>query len=306
MSGKGPGKVSIEVEGNRPQVSNLDKVLYPSTGFTKAQVIDYYKRVSPVMLPHLEGRPVTLKRYPDGVEGGFFYERECPSHHPDWVRTVAVPGTRDGKVVHYCEVDNLSTLVRLANLAALELHTMLARGGDLSRPDFVVFDLDPGAPADILDCAWAAHRIREVLQDEGLHCFPKTSGGKGLHVYVPLNSKATFERTKSFANTVALLMEKRYPKRMVAVQRKEERKGKVLLDWGQNEAHRSTVCAYSLRARQRPFVSTPLSWDELEELRGGGDPSALYFEPWEVLQRVKERGDIFADVLEMKQELPSK
>ena len=305
MSGKGPVKVPIEVEGNTLEVSNLDKVLYPSTGFTKAQVIDYYNRVSPVMLPHLEGRPVTLKRYPDGVEGGFFYERECPSHHPDWVRTVEVRGSRNGKVVHYCEVANLSTLVWLANLAALELHTMLARGSDLSRPDFVVFDLDPGAPADVLDCAWAAHRIWELLQDAGLSCFPKTSGGKGLHVYVPLNSEVTFEWTKSFAHAVALLMEKRYPKRMVAIQSREERKGKVLLDWGQNEARRSTACVYSLRARQRPFVSTPLSWDELEELRGGGDPSALYFEPWEVLQRVKERGDLFADVLELKQDLPA-
>lgn len=297
-------KVPIEMEGRRLEVSNLDKVLYPATGFTKAQVIDYYDRVSPAMLPHLEGRPVTLKRYPDGVDGKFFYEKECPAHHPEWVHTAPVPSHGEREVVHYCVVENLSTLVWLANLAALELHTILSRYPDLIHPGFVVFDLDPGAPADILDCARAAHRLREILHDAGLECFPKTSGGKGLHVYAPLNTEVTFDRTKAFAHAIALLMEKRYPKRMVAVQSREERKGKVLVDWGQNDLHKSTACVYCLRARERPLVSTPLSWDELEELRKRDDPGALYFEPWEVLERIEERGDLFAPVLDMKQYLP--
>ncbi len=294
-------KVRVEVEGRALELSNLDKVFYPATGFTKAQVIDYYTRIAPVMLPHLEGRPVTLKRYPDGVEGESFFEKECPAFHPEWVDTATVESRNERGKVTYCVVDNTATLVWLANLASLELHTLLARDEDTGRPTFVAFDLDPGPPADVLDAAWAAARLREVLQEVGIECLPKVSGGKGLHVYVPVNTPVDYQKTKEFAHAVALLLEKRYPERVTSVMRKDLRAGKVLLDWSQNDPHKTTVCAYSLRARERPLVSAPVTWDELEEARKSRSPEALEFEAWEALRRAEDLGDLFAPVLRLEQ-----
>lgn len=298
-------RVNTEVEGKILELSNLDKVLYPETGFTKAQVIDYYTRIAPVMLPHLKGRPVTMKRYPDGVEGEFFYEKECPAFHPDWVHTEPIPGTHKRPVVNYCVVDNLATLVWLANLASLELHTLLSTNGDVHRPTFMAFDLDPGEPADVLECAWAAERLRELLEDAGLESFPKTSGGKGLHLYVPLNTKVAFEETKEFAHAIARLMEKKFPERVTSVMRKDLRGGKVFIDWSQNDPHKTTVCVYSLRARPHPTVATPVTWVELDEARKHGSPGALSFEAWEVLVRADEKGDLFEGVLTLEQKLPA-
>ncbi len=297
-------KVQTEVEGHRLQLSNLDKVLYPETGFTKAEVIDYYTRIAPVMLPHIEGRPVTLKRYPDGVDGEFFFEKQCPAYHPDWMDTATVESRNERGEVSYCLVDSVADLVWLANLAALELHTLLARSEDIARPTFIAFDLDPGPPADILDSAWAAMRLGEVLEEAGLESFCKVSGGKGLHVYVPLNVEVGFDATKRFAHAVARLLEKRYPERITSVMRKALRKDKVFIDWSQNDPHKTTVCAYSLRARERPFVSAPVTWDELEDARKGKRAGALKFEAWEALDRARDNGDLFAGVLTLKQELP--
>ena len=297
-------KVRADVGGRQLELSNLDKVLYPATGFTKAQVIDYYTRVAAVMLPHLEGRPVTLKRYPDGVEGEFFFEKQCPAFHPDWVDTATVESRNRRGEVTYCVAESVATLVWLANLAALELHTLLARRDDIDRPTFVAFDLDPGPPADVLDAAWAAFRLREVLAEAGLECFCKVSGGKGLHVYVPVNGPVGYAATKGFAHAAALLLEKRYPERITSVMRKDLRTGKVFIDWSQNDPHKTTVCAYSLRARERPFVSAPMTWDELEDARKGRSAEALKFEAWEVLKRAEDYGDLFAGVLTLRQELP--
>jgi bifunctional non-homologous end joining protein LigD len=298
-------KVSVEVGGNRLQISNLDKVMYPETGFTKAQVIDYYSRVSSVMLPHLRGRPVTLKRYPDGVDGKFFFEKECPAFHPDWVDTARLPSHRGKRgSVNYCMVDNQASLVWLANLAALELHVLLSRFEDIPVPTYLVFDLDPGHPADIMDCAWTSLRLKELLQESGLKCFPKTSGKNGIHVCVPLNSKVAFEETKEFAHAAAQLLEKWYPKRVTSVMKKESRKGRVFIDWSQNDPHKTTVCVYSLRAVSGPRVSTPLTWEELESAYRDGQESELFFEAWEVLKRVEEKGDIFQPVASMQQDLP--
>lgn len=297
-------KVKTEVEGHAIKLSNLDKVLYPETGFTKAQVIDYYTRVADTMLPHLRGRPVTLKRYPDGVEGGHFFEKECPYFHPRWVDTTSVPSRNKRGRVNFCVVDNRATLVWLANLAALELHTLLALGKDVGRPTYIAFDLDPGAPADVVDSAWAALRLREILEDLGLEAYPKTSGGKGIHVYIPLNTRVDYEGTKGFAHAVAMMMERRYPDRITSNMRKELRKGKIFVDWSQNDEHKTTVCVYSLRARRRPTVSTPVTWDEVEEANRRKSAGSLAFEAWEALERIRDKGDIFSAVLEKKQKLP--
>jgi bifunctional non-homologous end joining protein LigD len=296
--------VDIEVDGHRLKISNMDKVLWPATGFTKAQMIDYYTRIAPVMVPHLAGHPVTLKRYPDGVDAQYFYEKECPAYHPDWVSTATMPSRNVRQRVNFCIVDEVATLVWLANLATIELHTLLAEGDDLDRPKFIAFDLDPGPPADVTDAAWAAERLREVLEDSGLESFPKVSGSKGIHVYVPLNTKVTYEKSKAFAKAVARNLEKRYPERITSIMRKDARGGKIFVDWSQNDPHKTTVCVYSLRAREKPYVSTPVTWDELEEARRHGKPGPLYFEAWEALKRVEDMGDIFEPVLKLKQKLP--
>jgi bifunctional non-homologous end joining protein LigD len=289
-------RTTVEVEGRQLSLSNLDKVLYPEPGFTKGQVIDYYTRVAPALLPHLRGRPLTLKRYPNGVEGDYFYEKQCPSHRPEWVATAAIP--TGSKTIDFCLADDLPTLVWLANLADLELHTSLSLAEHIERPTMMVFDLDPGEPAGLRECAEVAVALRDLLEQLSLRSFAKTSGSKGLQVYVPLNGAVTYDDTKPLAHAIARHLEGDRPKLVVSSQKKSLRGGKVLIDWSQNDEHKTTVCVYSLRARERPTVSTPLDWDELE------DPSSLVFESDEVLDRVEDRGDLFAPVVELRQELP--
>jgi len=297
------GGMEVEVEGRRLKLSNLDKVLYPATGFTKGDLIDYYARVAPAVLPHLHARPLTLKRYPDGVEGQFFYEKQCPSHRPDWVATAAVAAR--SKTINFCLADDLPTLVWLANLADLELHTSLAPAAKPDAPTMMVFDLDPGAPADVVDCCRVALWLHGLFDQLGLQTWIKTSGSKGLQAYVPLNTPVTYAETKPFAKAVAELIEKREPDRVVSRMAKELRPGKVFVDWSQNDEHKTTACVYSLRARERPTVSTPLEWDEVQAGLEAGDPERLAFTAPEVLARVEERGDLFAGVLTVKQELPA-
>ncbi|MEW6553770.1 MAG: non-homologous end-joining DNA ligase [Actinomycetota bacterium] len=306
-SGKGylsedPPNVKVSINGRRLALTNLSKVLYPEAGFSKADVLNYYLGVSPYMLPHVSRRLITMKRYPDGVAGDFFYEKSCPGYRPDWLSVTEAGGT---KKVAYCTVEDEAGLLWIANLAALELHTTLSSSDDVSRPTMVVFDLDPGEGMDILDCAEAGARLRELLAALGLQCYAKTSGSKGLHVYIPLNTPASFRETKDFAHAVALMMQERYPDGIVSNMRKALRKGKVLVDWSQNDGHKTTVCAYSLRALPRPAVSTPVAWDELDAAVRGRDAAMLYFEAGDVLRRVREGGDIFRPVVETEQELPA-
>ncbi|MEA2358814.1 MAG: bifunctional non-ous end joining protein LigD [Solirubrobacteraceae bacterium] len=289
------GTAVAEVDGRTVRLSNLDKVMYPKAGFTKRDVIDYYARIAPVLLPHLEDRALTLKRYPNGVEGDFFYEKNAPSHRPDWVRTARVGG------IDYVVVDSEATLVWLANLADLELHTSLALVTDPGRPTLVAFDLDPGAPATIVECCRVAELLHGMFEGLGLESFAKTSGSKGMQVYVPLNSEATFAQTKGFARAVAELLAREEPDLVVARQTKSARKGKVLVDWGQNDEAKTTITAYSLRAMERPTVSTPLTWDEVRAARR---PEDLVFEAGDVLRRAEEHGDLFAPVLSLVQRLP--
>jgi bifunctional non-homologous end joining protein LigD len=287
-------RVEVEVQGRRLSLSNLDKVMYPAVGFTKGQVIDYYTRVAPAVLPHLRDRPLTLKRYPNGVEGQFFYEKRCPSHAPEWVRRETV-----GKI-EYCVCDDLPTLVWLANLADLELHPSLSLVEDEDRPTVMAFDLDPGPPAGLRECCEVAYLLRHALAQIGLESFAKTSGSKGIQVYAPLNvSDVDYDHgTKALSHALARLLEARHPKLIVSQQRKDLRRGKVLIDWSQNDEKKTTVSVYSLRARERPTVSTPLRWEELH------DPDVLVFEAADVLERVDEHGDLFAPVAELRQELP--
>jgi len=292
---------TLEVGGIEIEVSNLEKVLYPATGFTKGQMIDYYAKVSPWLLPHLKNRPITLKRYPDGVRGFFFYEKKCPAHRPDWVRTTDIP-KKDGGEIQYCLMNDLPALVWAANLADIELHTFLHRAPAISRPTAMAFDLDPGAPADILDCCEAGLRIRDLLTGFGLESFPKTSGSKGLQVYLPINGPVTYQRTKAFAHAIAELLESQTPEKVISRMQKNLRKGKVFVDWSQNDQKKTTVNVYSLRAKERPTVSTPVTWDEVQEsLRR---KKRLSFETSEVLDRVARLGDLFEPVLSLKQKLP--
>jgi bifunctional non-homologous end joining protein LigD len=293
----------IEVAGKRLTVSNLDKVLYPETGFTKGQVIDYYIRIAPVLLPHLRKRPITLKRYPDGVDGFFFYEKQCPSHRPKWMKTTAVPAKRGH--IDYCVLDDLPALVWAANLADLELHTFLHHGSALHRPTALAFDLDPGAPADVILCCRVGLWLRAAFAKLGLESFAKTSGSKGLQLYVPLNTATTYEKTKAFAHAIAEWMEREHPDEVVSLMAKDLRKGKVLIDWSQNDEHKTTINVYSLRARAHPTVSTPVTWKEVEAAAKKGDPRRLVFESEEVLRRVEKMGDLFEPVLTLKQKLPA-
>ncbi len=290
----------MEVEGRKLALSNLDKVLYPGTGTTKAEVIDYYARIALTMVPHLEDRGVTLRRFPNGVDGGSFFEKRCPSHRPAWVGTVLGPGDSNGSI-HYCCLDSHPALVWAANMAALEIHAPMARGVDIDSPTICVFDLDPGEPAAIRECADVALDVRRVLEGFDLVGFPKTSGSKGLQVYVPLNTPHTHDEASSFAQAVAQLLERARPGDVVSNMKKSLRTGKVFVDWSQNSRHKTTVAAYSLRARPAPTVSTPVTWDEVEAA-AGGEP--LTFEAADVLGRVDEHGDLFADVLTLEQRLP--
>jgi bifunctional non-homologous end joining protein LigD len=267
-------------------------------------VIDYYTRVAPALLPHMKGRPLTLKRYPDGVAGPFFYEKNCPSHRPPWFHTVSVWSERNKAEVNYCVVDDLPSLVWVANMASLELHTSLARAEDIFRPTMVVFDLDPGPPADIKQCCEVGLELRDVFSQLKLEAFPKTSGSKGLQIYVPLNTKTSYAETKPFALAVAQELERKLPNLVVSNMKKELRKGKVFVDWSQNDDHKTTVCVYSLRARERPTVSTPVTWEEVEAFQQGKRKD-LSFVADEVLARVERDGDLFAPALKLKQKLPS-
>ncbi len=296
-----PASRRLNLDGQEVKLGNLDKVLYPAARFTKADVINYYLAIAPYIMPHLRSRPLTLKRYPNGVDQSFFYEKRCPPHHPDWLNTIEV---RTTKVVNYCSVEDRASLIWVANLASLELHPMLSRMEDVDRPTLIAFDLDPGPRADVLDCAQMALNLRDILSRMGLQSFIKTSGGKGLHLYIPLNTPAAFDETKEFAHAVSLLMKRFYPDKVVSNMRKELRAGKVLLDWSQNDRHKTTVCVYSLRAQNRPFVSTPISWKELETASRKRDGKLLQFEAEQVLERVREMGDIFAPVATLEQELP--
>ena len=296
--------VEVEVGGQALRLSNLDKVLYPRAGFTKAQVIDYYTRVAPAVLPHLRGRPLTLKRYPNGVEAGHFYEKECPSHRPEWVRTEPIAIRSEDRTVNFCLAEDLPTLVWLANLADLELHTSLSLAVLIERPTILAFDLDPGPPASILECARVALALRELLEPLGLEGWAKTSGSKGLQVYFPLNTETSYEQTKPFALAVAQLLERRHPELVVSSMRKDLRTGKVLVDWSQNDQHKTTVCVYSLRARERPTVSAPVTWEEVESALEAGERARLEFDSEAVLERIDAHGDLFAPVLERRQTLP--
>jgi len=297
-------RVEVEVEGRTLSLSNLDKVFYPAIGFTKGEVIDYYTRISPVLLPHLRDRHLTLKRYPNGVDGDYFYEKQCPRHRPDWVRTARVWSRHNGRDIEYCVVEDLATIVWLANLADLELHTPLAHAATPKAPTMLAFDLDPGPPATIVECAEVACRLRDAFDHFGLVAFPKTSGSKGMQLYVPLNTPATYETTKTFARGVSQVLERRHPELVVSEMRKDLRPGKVLIDWSQNDEHKTTVSVYSLRARDRPTVSAPVTWDEVEGVLRSRDPDELAFTSDEVLARVAAHGDGFAAVLALEQELP--
>lgn len=294
----------VELGGRRLSLANLEKDIYPSCGFTKAHVLEYYRRLAPFILPHLQDRALTLKRYPEGVDKEFFFEKRCPPHHPAWVQTAAI--LRDnGERMTVCLVNDLETLLWVENLASLELHVPLARAASPETPDAMVFDLDPGAQADILDCARVALILRDLLSRLRLAGFVKTSGQKGLHVYVPLNCReATFEGTKRFSKAVALILEKNCPDLVTAKMAKEYRRGKVFINWSQNDASKTMICVYSLRAREKPFVSFPLEWQELEQLSGQGDPERLQVSHAEAVRRVEKMGDLFREVLVKEQKLP--
>jgi len=292
------------VSGRQVPVSNLDKIFYPSVGFTKGQVIDYYIRISPVLLPHLKDRPLTLKRYPDGVKGGFFYEKRCPPYRPVWVQTAPVWSDRYQTDIHFCLVNDLPSLVWAANLGDLELHTFLAKADKVERPTMMVFDLDPGAPADILSCAQVGLWLRQSLNGLKLKSFPKTSGSKGLQIYVPLNTLATYDQTKALSHRLAEQLEREHPELVVSKMGKSLRSGRVFVDWSQNDRHKTTVCAYSLRAKERPTVSTPVEWDEVEAAFKKRDAALLSFISDEVLKRVEKNGDLFEPLLKLKQKVP--
>jgi len=298
-------EVGVEIEGKRLTLSNLDKVFYPATGTTKGQVLDYYIRIAPALLPHLRDRPLTLKRYPNGAQGAFFYEKRCPSHRPAWVRTEAVRSESKGDVIHFCVVDDLATLVWAANLADLEMHTYLHRAPAVDRPTMLVFDLDPGPPAGALECCEVALLVRALFDRLGLASFPKTSGSKGVQVYVPLNTPAGYDATKAFARAVAERLEAERPDLVVSSMKKALRAGKVLVDWSQNDVHKTTVCAWSLRAKERPTVSTPVRWTEIESALRARDGARLVFDARAALARFERDGDPFAPVLTLAQTLPA-
>jgi bifunctional non-homologous end joining protein LigD len=295
---------SIEVQGKQLKLSNLEKVLYPATGFSKQQVIDYYVRIAPAILPHLAGRALTRKRYPNGVDEEFFYEKNAPMHRPEWVKTAPIWSEGNRRTVHYILCNDVPTLVWLANLAAIELHPSLAMATDITCPTMMVFDLDPGQPANIVQCCQVGLWLREIFEHFDLQSFPKTSGSKGLQIYVPLNTPTNFDTTKTFAHALAQLLEQQHPEMVVSDMRKSLRTGKVLVDWSQNDEHKTTIAIYSLRARERPTVSTPVSWEEVEKTLKKKDADLLVFEAKQTVARVEKMGDLFAPVLELKQKLP--
>jgi bifunctional non-homologous end joining protein LigD len=302
-----PERQLVRVESRSLSLSNLDKVLYPEAGFSKGEVIDYYTRIAPVLLPHARGRPLTVKRYPDGVEGEFFFEKNAPKGTPAWVKTVALPtpgSTKDRMTTDFAILCDLPTLVWAANLAAIELHVPMwrvNRSGKPQQPDLMVYDLDPGEGASIVECCQVAGLLREALRKDGLEALAKTSGSKGLQLYVPLRPVRPWQDVHAYARRLATRLEQENPRLVVSNMRKDVRRGKVLIDWSQNNFAKTTVSVYSLRARARPTVSTPVTWQEVGRCR---KPEDLVFEAAEVLERVKRKGDLFAPALEPKQTLP--
>jgi bifunctional non-homologous end joining protein LigD len=301
------GDVLVEVEGQRLRLSNLDKVLYPEDGFTKGEVIDYYSRIAPVLLPHLAERPVTFRRFPDGVDKMGFFEKNASRHSPEWVRTVTIqtPGSSTGaESLDFAILGNLASLVWAANLAGLELHvpqwTVGARGA-ARRPDRLVFDLDPGAPATIVECCEVAMRVREVLADDGLLAVAKTSGSKGMQLYAAVTTTSA-DQTSEYAKALAEKLEGEMPSLVVSRMAKDLRRRKVFIDWSQNNPNKTTVAPYSLRARQAPTVSTPVTWDEIAACR---TPQDLTFTADDVLDRVDDHGDLFEPLLAKGPKLPS-
>jgi bifunctional non-homologous end joining protein LigD len=301
-----PNKAELIVEDRKIQVSNLDKVLYPKVGFTKGDVIDYYIRIAPVLLPHLKDRPLTMKRYPDGVEGEFFYEKNCPSHRPKWVKTAKVWSESNERMMNYCLAQDLPTLVWAANLADLELHTSLSHKNKIERPTMMVFDLDPGAPAEIVQCCQVGLWLHDLLDKMKLKSLAKTSGSKGLQVYVPLNTTVTYDQTKDLSRALAQYLEGEHADLVTSNMSKAVRKGKVFVDWSQNDEHKTTICVYSLRAREEPTVSAPVAWDEVANCLKKKKAEVLKFRSDQVLARVEKMGDLFEPLEELKQKLPKK
>jgi bifunctional non-homologous end joining protein LigD len=293
------GGLAVSLDGRRLKLSNWDKVLFPNSGFTKGDLITYYARIAPCVVPHLRDRPLTLKRYPNGVEGGHFYEKQSPSHRPEWVQTARIGD------INYTLCQDRATLVWLANLADIELHTSLSLADVPERPTMLVFDLDPGPGAGILECCQVGEVLHGLFVQLGMESFAKTSGSKGLQVYVPLNAEVSYEQTKPLARRIAELLEQRMPELVVSRMTKRLRPGKVLVDWSQNDVHKTTVTVYSVRAKERPTVSTPVAWDEVAGAREERDETLLTFTAEEVLDRAGEQGDLFAPVLSLKQELPA-
>ncbi|MFZ1142383.1 MAG: non-homologous end-joining DNA ligase [Candidatus Sulfotelmatobacter sp.] len=295
---------TVEIQGRHLKLSNLEKVLYPATGFTKQQVIDYYIRIAPAIIPHLAGRALTRKRYPDGVDGEPFFEKNAPKYRPDWVKTAPIWSEGNRRTIHYVLANDLATLVWLANLAALELHPSLALAKDIICPTEMVFDLDPGAPANMVQCCQVGLWLREIFEHFGMQSFPKTSGSKGLQIYVPLNTPTNYDATKTFAHALAQLLEQEHPEMVVSDMKKTLRTGKVLVDWSQNDEHKTTVAVYSLRAREHPTVSTPVTWEDVERTFKKKDVNLLVFEAPQVVSRFEKIGDLFAPVITLKQRLP--
>lgn len=296
---------TTRIHGKDLSLSNLEKDLYPSYGFTKAKILEYYSRMAPVILPHLKDRALTLKRYPNGVEQEYFYEKRCPAHRPPWVRTAEVP-YGDHKQLTACLIDNLEALIWVQNLASIELHVPLAKVESPQTPDSVVFDLDPGERADVLNCAKVALILRNLLDGLKLASYVKTSGKKGLHVFVPLNSpRITFVHTKSFSKAVAETMQKSYPELVTARMAKDSRAGKVFINWSQNDASKTMVSAYSLRAREMPAVSFPVAWKEIVSAVKQQDSRALLITHSQAVARAEKNGDLFAEMLTKKQSLPN-
>ena len=301
------GKASeVEVDGRKLKLTNLDKVLYPKAGFTKGEMIDYYARIADAMVPHLAGRAVTLRRFPEGVDNteAAFFEKRCPKHRPKWVKTATVTAGPHAGKIDFCVCNDRPTLIWMAQLATIELHPSLSIARRPAQPTVLAFDLDPGPPANVVDCCRIALQLREMFEHFDLQCFPKTTGSKGLQVYLPLNTKSHYDETKPFARALAQLLEKQTGK-VVSKMSKEIRKGKVFVDWSQNHPRKTTVAVYSMRARERPTVSTPVSWDEVERCAKKGEADLLVFETSDVLKRVEKHGDLFAPVLELEQKLPS-
>jgi bifunctional non-homologous end joining protein LigD len=297
----------VEVDGKELRLTNLDKVLYPETGFTKGEMVDYYAKVAPVIVPHLSGRAVTLRRFPEGVDDldAAFFEKRCPKHRPKWVKTAKVQAGPRAGTIEFCVCDSLPTLIWMAQLAAIELHPSLSLSRAPKRPTVLAFDLDPGPPADVVDCSRVALRLRDLLTQLDLESFVKTSGSKGMQLYVPLNTKTTYEQTRPFAQAIAQIVAKQNPDEVLAkMGKKTDRSGKVLIDWYQNNERKTTIAAYSLRARDRATVSTPITWEEVEKAAHQGKGDHLVFETDDVLKRLDDQGDLFAPVLELEQELP--